>query len=102
MTGGGYIFIYLPTSQCLTSAGTGTRARLAVQRCDLSPRQRWRQLGTGGDQGGHNFYQLANLASGECIAQLGGATRQDRKAGLAACDSAQPASQLLAFWWTAN
>jgi hypothetical protein len=101
MTGGGYIFIYLPTSQCLTSAGPGGRARLTVQRCDLSPRQRWRQLGAGVDQGGHSFYQYANLASGKCIAQLSAAS-QGGKAGLTACDSAQPASQLLAFWWTAS
>ncbi len=102
MTGGGYIFIYLPTSQCLTSAGTGASARLTVQRCDLSPRQRWRQLGAGVDQAGHDFYQFANLASGKCIAQLGAAASQGGKAGLTGCNSAQPASQLLAFWWTAN
>jgi hypothetical protein len=102
MTGGGYIFIYLPTSECLASAGTGARARLTVQRCDLGTEQRWRQLGAGVEQGGHDFYQFANLASGKCIAQLGAATSQGRAAGLSACDSAQPASQLLAFWWTAD
>ncbi len=41
MTDGGYIFIYLPTSQCLAATGPRARPRLTAARCDLSLRQRW-------------------------------------------------------------
>ena len=101
MTDGGYIFIYLPTSQCLAGAG----ARLTVEHCDLSRRQRWQRIGTGVLKSGHDFYQFANQASGKCITQGGstqGVAAPDLPASLAACDPAQSASQLLAFWWSAG
>ena len=97
MTGGSYIFIYLPTSECLGSAG----ARLTVQRCNLDSRQRWRRLGNGVAEGGHDFYQYANLGDGKCISRAGASGAGNYAAGLAACGS-DPASQLLAFWWTAD
>jgi hypothetical protein len=102
MTGGGYIFIYLPTSQCLASGGPRARPRLTAERCDLSPAQRWRRLGAGVLVDGHDFYQFADMSSGKCITQGSGSAAQGLPAGLAACDPARPASQLLAFWWTAG
>jgi len=102
MTGGGYIFIYLPTSECLTSAGPRARPQLTVQRCDLSRQQRWQRIGTGVLASGHDFYQFANMASGSCITEGSGSAATGYGAGLAACDRSRPASQLIAFWWTAG
>jgi hypothetical protein len=102
MTGGGYIFIYLPTSQCLASGGPRARPRLTAERCDLSPAQRWRRLGAGVLVDGHDFYQFADMSSGKCITQGSGSAAQGLPAGLSACDPARPASQLLAFWWSAG
>jgi hypothetical protein len=102
MAGGTYIFIYLPTGQCLASAGPARTPQLTVQRCDLGLGQRWRRLTTGVLEGNHYFYQFASAASGKCIADAGGPATQPGGASLATCDPAQPAWQLLAFWWTAN
>jgi hypothetical protein len=97
MTDGSYIFIYLPSSQCLGSSGT----HLTVQRCNLGSRQRWRRLGNGVSSDGHDFYQFANLADGRCISRAAASGSGNYAADLASCGS-QPASQLLAFWWTAD
>jgi hypothetical protein len=102
MNGGAYIFIYLPTGQCLAATGRGHRAVLAVQRCDLGQRQRWRRLGSATIQGGHDFYQFANSGSVQCVAQVSPAGANPAGAGLTGCSPAHPASQLLAFWWTAE
>lgn len=102
MQGGTYIFIYLPTGQCLASTGPAGRTALEVQRCDLRLQQRWRRLGNGVVQGGHDFYQFANAASGKCLTQVSVSASEPGGAGLAACDPAKPVSQLLAFWWTAS
>jgi hypothetical protein len=102
MNGGAYIFIYLPTGQCLAASGRGHRAVLAVQRCDLGQRQRWRRLGSATIQGGHDFYQFANSGSGQCVAQVSPTGANPAGAGLTSCSPAHPASQLLAFWWTAE
>lgn len=102
MTGGGYIFIYVPTSQCLAATGPRARPRLIAERCDLSPAQRWRRLGAGVLVASHDYYQFANLADGKCITQGTGSAAQGLAAGLATCDPAGPARQLLAFWWSAG
>jgi len=97
MTSDSYIFIYLPTSECLASAG----AQLTVQRCNLDSRQRWRRLGNGVSEAGHDFYQYANLGNGKCISRAAASGSGNYAAVLAACGS-DPASQLLAFWWSAD
>jgi hypothetical protein len=102
MAGGTYIFIYLPTGQCLAAAGTGRRPVLAVRRCDLGLQQRWRRLGAAAIRGGHDFYQFANAGSGQCMTRVSPSATAAGGAGLASCDPARPASQLLAFWWTAE
>ena len=97
MAGGSYIFIYLPNSECLGSAGN----QLTLQRCNLGSRQRWRRRGNGVSEDGHVFYQYANIEDGKCISRAGSSGGGNYSAGLAACGS-DPASQLLAFWWTAD
>ena len=101
MADGRYIFIYVPTGQCLTSAGLDSRPLLMVRHCDLSLRQRWRRLGGPVLKGGHAFYEFASAANGKCIAQVSASPSQPGGVGLAPCDPSRPASQLLAFWWTA-
>jgi hypothetical protein len=102
MVGGTYIFIYLPSSQCLAAGGSGAHRVLALQHCDLGARQRWRRLGHGVVAGGHQFYEFANDASNECISQVAAVAGAQETGGLAGCDSSQPASELLAFWWTSS
>jgi hypothetical protein len=100
MEGGTYIFIYLPTGRCLTSAGPAGRTVLAVDHCNLgSAQQRWR-LRNRVVRGGHDFYQFENAATGMCLAQVSRSASAPGGAGLAACDPNRPASQLLAFWWS--
>lgn len=96
MAGNTYIFIFLPSDKCLAATG---KAKLVLQHCDLSARQRWRRLHTAVVRDGHDFYQYANLADGRCLSQLGVAPGELSGAGLARCDPVQPASQLIAFWW---
>jgi hypothetical protein len=102
MSGGSYIFIYLPTSQCLTAAGPAAHPQLTLQHCDLSLRQRWSRLGNGVLTDAHDFYQFSNLAAGKCITEGSGSAALGLPASLAACDPAKPGSQLIAFWWTSG
>jgi hypothetical protein len=103
MAGGTYIFIYLPTGECLTSTGPARRPALAVRHCRLSSSdQRWRRLGGAQQHSGHDFYEFANLGSGKCLSQVTVPAGQPGGAGLATCDPAEPVNQLLAFWWSAN
>lgn len=96
MAGGTYIFIYLPTGQCLSSRGTA----LALRHCDLtSVDQRWQRLGTAVLSSGHDFYEFENFGSSKCISQV---TATADHGGLEPCDPAKPTSELLAFWWSAN
>jgi hypothetical protein len=99
MTDGTYIFIYLPTSDCLTASGPASHASLSARHCDLSLDQRWRQLSAPVLSDGHDFYEFASAADGKCITQGAGAPAQPALSG---CDPARPASQLLAFWWSAS
>jgi hypothetical protein len=103
MAGGGYIFIYLPTGQCLTARGSAGRAALAVTHCNsASAQQRWRRQGSAVLTSGHDFYEFANASTGRCVTQLPSVSGSPGAAGLRPCDPARPAAQLLAFWWSSN
>jgi hypothetical protein len=101
MAGGSYIFIYLPTGQCLSAAGTVSQPTVALRHCDLEADQRWRRMQGAVLKQAHDFYRYANLGNGSCLTQTGVLPGQIFGASLAACSSAQPASQLIAFWWAA-
>ena len=98
MAGGSYIFIYLPTGQCLSAVGTAGEARLTLRHCDLDASQRWRRTQLAVAARAHDFYQYANLRDGSCVTQTGMLPGQVFGASLAACASSQPADQLIAFW----
>ena len=99
MSDGSYIFIFLPTSDCLAAAGPSGRLVLESQRCNLSLQQRWREEGRPTVKTGHDFYEFASAANGKCIMQDSAVPTGPSLGG---CDPAQPASELLAFWWSAN
>jgi hypothetical protein len=100
IAGGTFVFIYAPSGQCLTSAGTARRPVLALQRCDLGPQQRWQRVsGTGAQSDGHEFDQYRALGSGRCLTT--GAGPPVQSATLAACGNALLARQLFSFYWAA-
>jgi hypothetical protein len=98
MDGGSYIFIYLPTGQCLSAAATAGKPRLALRHCDLDARQRWRRTQVAVVSQAHDFYQYANLGDRSCVTQTGLLQGQIFGASLATCASSLPADQLIAFW----
>jgi hypothetical protein len=98
MAGGSYIFIYLPTGQCLSAAATASKPRLALRHCDLDARQRWRRTQVAVVSQAHDFYQYANLGDRSCVTQTGLLQGQIFGASLATCASSGPADQLIAFW----
>lgn len=100
MAGGTYIFIYLPTGQCLSAVGSAREPRLALRHCDLGGAQRWRRTRTAVLVQAHDFYQYANLGDGSCVTQAGTLPGQIFGASLSACSSPQAADQLVAFWWS--
>lgn len=101
MKGGSYIFIFLPSGDCLTASGSGV-ARLSLQHCDLASAQRWHRSTAAALVRGHEFYQYANLADGSCLTEGGQQAGRDYGAELAACAAVptSAADQLIAFWWS--
>ena len=100
MVGGSYIFIFLPSDDCLGATGSAARPRLVLQHCDLQANQRWRRVGTGTVADGHSFYSYANMADRSCLTAASAGPGGVQEASLSAC-SAAAADQLLAFWWSA-
>ena len=100
MAGATYIFIYLPTGQCLSATGSADQPKLALRHCDLSAAQRWRRTRPAVLTQSHDFYQYANVGDGDCLTEAGVLPGQIFGASLRACAAQQPASQLLAFWWS--
>ncbi len=101
MAGNSYIFIYLPTGECLSAAGSVSRPKLELRHCDLEADQRWRRTPHAVLSQAHDFYQYANLGDGSCLTQNGELPGPIYGAGLAACSPAAAADQLIAFWWSA-
>ncbi len=101
MAGDSYIFIYLPTGQCLSAAGSARHPKLALRHCDLDASQRWRRMQRAVLSQAHDFYQYANLGDRACLTQQGEQPGPVFGASLAACSPSQPADQFIAFWWSA-
>ena len=99
MAGGTYIFIYLPTGQCLSAVGKASQRKLALRHCDLGAAQRWRRMPRAVLTQAHDFYQYANLGDGSCLTQTGVLPGEIYSASLADCVASQPADQLIAFWF---
>jgi hypothetical protein len=101
MAGNTYIFIYLPTGQCLSATGPAKRLTVALRHCDLDANQRWRRMDQAVKSQAHDFYQYANVADGDCLTQHGEPLGPAIGATLAPCSPSAPVSQLIAFWWSA-
>ncbi|HEY2508965.1 MAG TPA: RICIN domain-containing protein [Streptosporangiaceae bacterium] len=99
MAGGTYIFIFLPSGQCLTAAGPARRPTLGLAHCVLTAPQRWRRTNSARLSDGHAFYQYASLSDGECLTQPGTQPGGRYLASLSTCSAPADATQLIAFWW---
>jgi hypothetical protein len=64
MVDGSYVFIYISTGQCL---GSAPGAAAALQRCDLSARQRWTREDRTTSASGQAYGQLRNATDGRCL-----------------------------------
>ena len=94
MAGGTYVFIYAPSGQCLSSAGSQGRPVLALRRCDVGAEQRWQRVYGTVQADGHEYGQYRNLASGRCLATGSApAGRPDDPAALVQCARRAPARQ---------
>jgi hypothetical protein len=102
MSGGNYIFIFLPSDDCLGAAGSAGRTRLVLQHCDLQASQRWRRVGSATPAQGHSFYRYANVADRSCLTEGAALPGSVWGAGLSGCTTATATSQLVAFWWDAG
>jgi hypothetical protein len=102
MSGGSYIFIFLPSDTCLGAAGSASRTKLVLEHCDLQPSQRWQRLGSATLGQGHSFYRYANLADRSCLTEGTEQPGSVWTARLSGCTTGTGTSQLLAFWWAAG
>jgi hypothetical protein len=100
MGGDTYIFIFLATDTCLTAVGTAVHPAPALQHCNLGKQQRWRRVNGTVIAGGHDYYQYANSSDGQCLTMTGRQADGDYGTSLTPCAAAQPASQLIGFWWS--
>src|SRR5262249_6614094 len=99
MAGNSYIFIFLPTGNCLAATGPARHPKLALRHCDLTAAQRWRRAREAVVSQGHDFYQYANLGDGACLTQTGSQSRQVYRPALEASSPSPPPDQLVAFRW---
>ncbi len=100
MGGDTYIFIFLATDTCLTAVGPSSDLAMALQHCNLGRQQRWRRVDSAVIAAGHDYYQYANSADGQCLTMTGLLADGDYGTGIRPCAATQPASQLIAFWWS--
>lgn len=97
MVGGTYIFIYLPTGQCL---GPAQGSLVGLSKCNLTASQRWVRRDGQADSTGLEYWQLRNLGNGLCLtsaAASGSAKASDAAARLQRCQSQPGWRQLIAF-----
>jgi hypothetical protein len=97
MSGGTYIFIYLPNGLCL---GAGRGATAALQRCSLEAGQRWVPEHQVSGPGGVDYSQLRNLSDRRCltaVAAAGRASSAPTTARLERCQASPDWHQLIAF-----
>ncbi|MBO0825350.1 MAG: hypothetical protein J2P27_16095 [Actinobacteria bacterium] len=97
-----YIFVFVPTGNCLTAVGTTVQPELTLRRCSLQANQRWQRTGPAVVTQGHQFFQYASLSSHSCLTETGVLPGPVFGAGVSACLSSAATSQLIAFWWASS
>ena len=99
MADSSYIFIFLPTHDCLAATRAAGQPKLTLEHCDLGPQQRWRRTKAAIQVQGHDFYQYANLGDAACLTETHELPGPVYGAGLESCSAGPPADQLIAFFW---
>lgn len=97
MVGGTYIFIYLPTGQCL---GPSRGSLMGLSQCNLSASQRWVRLDGQADSTGLEYWQIRNLSDRLCLTSVtakGSAKTAASAARLQRCQAHPGWRQLIAF-----
>jgi hypothetical protein len=67
MSGGTYIFIYVPDGRCLTAPASLSATTVTLARCNLGLGQRWRHQFFGTDAAGRDDWQLRSAVDGLCL-----------------------------------
>jgi len=97
MSGGTYIFIYLPNGLCL---GSGHAAAATLQRCSLQAGQRWVSEHQVTGANGVDYSQLRNLSDGRCltaVAPAGAPSAGQTTARVERCQATSDWHQQIAF-----
>jgi hypothetical protein len=97
MSDSSYIYIFVPSGQCLT-ASAHNLAAVFLARCDLGATQRWRRVPLGFLNTGLYYWELRSQLNGRCLANSGGplnGTSTQHAARLEPCDKSRPAGQLI-------
>lgn len=94
-----YVLVYVPDGKCLGAAtAPGGAARARLQSCDLQLGQRWSHPYLGKDPSDRDYWQLRSMATGQCLAAVGGNWGNGTAATLQPCGKSLPWQQLIAFW----
>jgi hypothetical protein len=102
MADGTYIFIFLPTGNCL-AASHNLHPTIQLRRCnEQSPLQRWRRSFAPVAIDRHDFYQYANGGVQGCLSMTSTVTGSNNSAALEPCETSPQADQLVAFWWSSS
>ncbi|HEX6858262.1 MAG TPA: RICIN domain-containing protein [Streptosporangiaceae bacterium] len=97
MSDGSYIYIFVPSGQCLT-ASAHNLAAVFLAKCDLGVTQRWHRVQLGFLSTGLYYWELRSQLNGRCLANSGGplnGTSSQHAARLEPCDKSRPAGQLI-------
>ena len=97
MSDDSYIYIFVPSGQCLT-ASADNLAAVFLAKCDLGVTQRWHRVQLGFLSTGLYYWELRSQLNGRCLANSGGplnGTSTQHAARLEPCDKSRPAGQLI-------
>lgn len=97
MSDDSYIYIFVPSGQCLTASARNLAA-VFLAKCDLGATQRWRRVQLGFLANGLYYWELRSQLNGRCLANSGGplnGTSTQHAARLEPCDRSRPAGQLI-------
>jgi hypothetical protein len=97
MSDGSYIYIYVPSGQCLT-ASADNLVKVSLAKCNLRVTQRWRHVNLGFLDSGLYYWELRSQLNGQCLANPGApltSASGQHVARLEPCDKSRPAAQLI-------
>jgi hypothetical protein len=95
MTDHSYVLVYVPSGKCLAAPATD---QAQLQSCDLQLGQRWSHPYLGKDPSNRDYWQLRSMATGQCLAAVGGNWANGAATSMQPCSKSLPWQQLIAFW----